>query len=73
LLGDQKLAEHKVQEAINKLIELGVEDAGKLTVEQLAALRDKTRADLITNLTAVQGQITEANQVLAEYDAIAAA
>lgn len=73
MLGDQKLAEHKVQEAINKLIELGVEDAGKLTVEQLAALRDKTRADLITNLTAVQGQITEANQVLAEYDAIAAA
>lgn len=71
ILSDQKVAEHKVNESLGKLKELGV-DAGRLSIEEIAALRDKTRTELLTNIGTVQGQIKEANVVLAEYDALTA-
>lgn len=71
LLREQSVAEHRVSEAIAKLKELGVENAGDLNVADLAALRDKTREALTQNLATVRSQIAEANKVFAEYEAVA--
>lgn len=64
------IEEHKAKEALTRLKELGVQDAGKLTVAQLEALRTETQARLEQELAVVAGKVNEANKVLAEYDAV---
>jgi predicted transcriptional regulator len=61
--------EHKVKESIARLKELGITDAAKLSVADLEALRTKTKASLESSLATVTQKVTEANAVLAEYDA----
>ena len=69
LAGEAKVEEHKVKEAITRLKELGITDAAKLSIADLEALRTKTQATLQADLATVRGKVTEANAVLAEYDA----
>jgi hypothetical protein len=70
LLSEASVEEHKVNEALAKLAELGVENADKMSVAELTTLRDQTQASLEENLAKVKAQIAEADTVMAEYEAV---
>lgn len=70
LVGDVREENVRVQTAVEQLKALGIENAEKLSVEELKALRDKSQADLETNLDTLQKQIKAAEGVLTEYEAV---
>jgi hypothetical protein len=69
LLGDKGREEQRLADAVEALKALGVDNADKLSIFELEALRDGAQTDLIKALDAVQTQITNAKAVLAQYDA----
>lgn len=69
LLREASVEEHKIQESLSKLRDLGIPKVDELSVEDLVKLREQTEAELHANLTTVKAQIAEANKVLAEYEA----
>lgn len=70
LLRDASVEEHKVNEALAKLKELGVDGADKLQIADLVALRDQTQAAVEADLAKVKTQIAEADAVMAEYESV---
>jgi septal ring factor EnvC (AmiA/AmiB activator) len=69
LLGDKGREEQRLADAVESLKVLGVDNADKLSIFDMEALRDGAQADLIKALDAVQQQIASAKAVLAQYDA----
>lgn len=69
LLGDKGREEQRLADAVESLKALGVDNADKLSIFDMEALRDGAQSDLIKALDAVQQQIASAKAVLAQYDA----
>lgn len=67
LVGDERVAESRVTQAVEALKALGIEDAGELSIEALRKLQETEQAKLVTNLDSLQAQITAAEGVMAEY------
>lgn len=72
LIGDARVEESKVTQATEALKGLGIADADKLTVDQLKKLREKSQSELETNLDTLKTQITAAETVVTEYEAVQA-
>jgi hypothetical protein len=73
LVGDSRVEQSKVKQALEALKTLGIENADKLTVEQLSALRDSTQKDLETNLDSLATQIAQGEALTREYETAPAA
>src|SRR5258708_6764043 len=72
LVGDSRAEEIRVNTAIEQLKALGIENADKLTVADLTKLREKTQADLESNLDVLSTQITQGEALMKEYEAATA-
>jgi hypothetical protein len=72
LVGDARVEEAAVKNAVEALTALGVTDAATMTVDQLNKLRDKKQTELQKNVDALQTQIAAAEKVMTEYESVAA-
>lgn len=72
LVGDAREESVRVQQAVEQLKALGVDNAEKLTVDQLKKLRDKSQTELESNLDTLKTQLTAAEAVMTEYEAVQA-
>jgi DNA repair exonuclease SbcCD ATPase subunit len=70
LIRDAGVEERKVQEAIEKLAELGI-DAAKLSVEELENLRVRQQSELEATLSTLNAKVTEADALVAAYEKVA--
>jgi len=70
LVGDARLEEDRVKTATEQLVSLGVENAAKLTVDELKALSIKTQAEMEANLDLLKTQILAGEALMVEYESV---
>jgi hypothetical protein len=69
---EQGVEQQKLNEAYAKLKELGVDSPENLSAKELQALADSTKVQLDEKLTALEGQLTQGETLIAKYQQLQA-
>lgn len=67
IIRDQGIEERKLEEAFEKLRELGVEKPEELSAQEIQDLAGKLQAELEEKLTALDSQVTQGEALMAKY------
>jgi hypothetical protein len=70
IIRDQAVEQRKLQEAYEKLRELGIENPEKLSGQEIAALATQLQTELEGKLTALEMQLTEGEALMAQYQTL---
>lgn len=67
IIRDQGIEERKLEEAYEKLRELGVENPESLSAQEIQDLATKLQTELDEKLTALETQVTQGEALMAKY------
>lgn len=70
IIRDQGIEERKLEEAYEKLRELGVEDPEKLTAQEIQDLATKLQKELEEKLAALETQVKAGEELMAKYQSL---
>jgi uncharacterized membrane protein len=70
IIRDQGIEERKLEEAYERLRELGIEKPEDLTNEQIQELAEKFQNELTEKLTALETQVAQGEDLMARYRTI---
>jgi len=67
IIRDQGIEERKLEEAYEKLRELGVEKPEELSAQEIQDLSQKLQAEFADKLQALENQVTQGEALMAKY------
>jgi uncharacterized protein YceH (UPF0502 family) len=70
IIRDQGIEERKLEEAYEKLRELGITEPEKLSGQEIQDLATKLQAELEEKLTALETQVNAGEKLMAQYQTL---
>ena len=70
IIRDQGIEERKLEEAYEKLRELGIENPEELSAQEIQDLAVKLQTELEEKLAALETQVNAGEQVMAKYQSL---